>query len=172
MNIIVGSNNKAKVNAVRSVFSNEIVIGHAVPSLVSAQPFSDTETKKGAINRATQCASLEPNVVGIGLEGGVMYMEKELYLCNWGALVTDDKQLYTASGARIRLSKEITKGLENGEELGNLIDDYIQKKNVRNYEGTIGIFTNGLISRKEMFSHVVTLLKGQWEYDKLKRSNN
>lgn len=170
MKIVIGSNNKAKVNAVRAVFPNETVVSHNAPSFVSSQPFSDEETMEGAINRAKQSAFIDSNAIGIGLEGGVMYVEKQLYLCNWGALVTNDKQLYTASGARILLPNEIAKELETGGELGDLIDHYAQKEDVRSNEGAIGIFTNDLISRKDLFRHVVTLLKGQWEYDELKRS--
>lgn len=49
-------------------------------------------------------------------------------------------------------------------ELGDIMDDYSMRKEVRNKEGAIGIFTNDLISRKEMFSHIMKLLRGQWEY--------
>lgn len=170
MKIVVGSNNKTKVNAVRAAFPNETVVSQETPSLVSSQPFSDEETMTGAINRAKQSATAESGIIGIGLEGGVMYVEKQLYLCNWGALVTNDKQLYRASGARILLPNEIVRDLESGEELGDLIDDYAKKEDVRKNEGAIGIFTNNLVSRKAMFYHVVTLLKGQWEFDQIKRS--
>lgn len=44
------------------------------------------------------------------------------------------------------------------------MDAYTKKENVRSQEGAIGIFTNNLISRESMFTHVVQLLKGQYDF--------
>ncbi len=163
MNIIVGSTNPAKVNAVKEVFYEKMVDSKVVPSHVSPQPFSDDETRQGAINRAVACTSSD--TMGIGLEGGVMYVEEQLFLCNWGALVIPDQTIFTASGARIPLPKEIDIQLEHGMELGDIMNAYAKRKNVGKKEGAIGIFTNEMISRQTMFSHVVKLLRGQWEYN-------
>jgi non-canonical (house-cleaning) NTP pyrophosphatase len=46
------------------------------------------------------------------------------------------------------------------------MDDYAQTENVRKNEGAVGIFTNGLINRSEMFSHIMNLLVGQFHYQK------
>lgn len=162
MNIVIGSKNPTKIKAVEEVFPEAYISSKDVSSKVSAQPFSDEETKEGAINRAKQCATKD--TIGIGLEGGVMYVRDELYLCNWGALVSEDNQVYTASGARILLPREINESLKSGKELGDIMDVYAKREGVRNKEGAIGIFTNDLISRSEMFTHVVKLLRGQWEY--------
>lgn len=163
MKIIIGSKNPTKVNAVSEVFKGEEVIGLSVSSDVSAQPFSDEETRQGAINRAIYCAESETNVIGIGLEGGVMYVEDNLYLCNWGAMVMPDGQIWTASGARILLPKEIETQLTTGMELGEIMDDYTKKTGISKKEGAIGVFTNNLVTRQDMFMQVVILLKGQWE---------
>ncbi|GIO28823.1 DUF84 family protein [Ornithinibacillus bavariensis] len=164
MNIIVGSKNPTKVNAVQAIFEDADVKGIEVPSLVSAQPFSDEETMEGAINRAKQCANSRSGSVGIGLEGGVMYVRDELYLCNWGALVTPTGEVFVASGARVVLPKNIEIELKKGVELGIIMDEYAHKKGVSKKEGAIGIFTNGLLNRMDMFSQVVVLLKGQWDF--------
>lgn len=165
MNIIIGSTNPTKIKAVQEVFPLHSVSSKHVPSNVSPQPYSDEETRKGAINRALQCSkSNSEDTIGIGLEGGVMYMDNQLYLCNWGALVTQDSTVYTSSGARIILPEEFSEPLKNGMELGDIVDRYAKKEGVRKKEGAIGIFTDELISRQEMFAHVVKLLRGQWEY--------
>ncbi|WP_164668325.1 DUF84 family protein [Virgibacillus doumboii] len=168
MRVIIGSKNPAKIQAVQDVFSNDEVSGIDVPSNVSAQPFSDSETREGAINRALQCIENESSDIGIGLEGGVMYVDNQLLLCNWGALVTKDKKIFTASGARIPLPVEFDKDLQNGTELGDIMDGYARKKDVRKNEGAIGIFTNNHISRKEMFVHVAKLVYGQWDFQQQK----
>jgi len=164
MNILVGSKNPTKIKAVSEVFPEAQVTSLDVESDVSPQPFSDEETRLGAINRAKSCIEYNSDALGIGLEGGVMYVDNQLYLCNWGALVTADEQIYTASGARILLPKEIEVQLKAGLELGDVMDHYAQKTGVRIKEGAIGVFTNQLVLRGEMFTHVVKLLRGQWEY--------
>jgi inosine/xanthosine triphosphatase len=164
LKICVGSKNPTKVGAVEEIFPEAAVDFAVVSSRVSPQPMSDEETRSGAINRALECRKASPDVYGIGLEGGVMFIGDTCYLCNWGAMATPEGNIFTASGARIVLPEEISQKLKDGKELGEIMDSFAQRKEVRNKEGAIGIFTNDLISRKEMFSHVVKLLRGQWEY--------
>lgn len=164
MKVLVGSKNITKIDAVKTVFSEDEILALNIPSGVDQQPLTDIETRKGAINRAKQCVKGSSNAIGIGLEGGVMKLANELYLCNWGALVTSTGKVYTASGARIVLPNVITEELKKGMELGLIMEAYTKREQIGTKEGTIGVFTNQLISRKEMFIHVVTLLKGQWKY--------
>ncbi|UOR11886.1 DUF84 family protein [Halobacillus amylolyticus] len=162
MRIYIGSLNPTKIDSVKQIFIDDEVVGVEAQSKVAAQPFSDQETLEGAVNRARECAAIKKSDIGIGLEGGVMEIEDELYLCNWGALIDQKENVYKASGARLPLPDEIKKGLQTGRELGDLIDAYTQKTDVRKHEGAIGVFTEGLVQREEMFKHVVKLLKGQW----------
>lgn len=166
MKVAVGSKNPAKINAVKEAFKAypfEIISVDA-PSGVSDQPMTDEETIKGAINRAIQAAELSEAGIGVGLEGGVQQTPYGLMLCNWGALAVKGMQPIIAGGARIPLPDEISQQLLNGAELGPVMDQYAQKKNVRKNEGAVGIFTNGQINRSEMFTHVMKLLAGQYEY--------
>lgn len=168
MQIVIGSKNIAKIKAVQSVFQTETIISLQVPSHVSPQPFSDKETRLGAMNRALECANLYPDSYCIGLEGGVMYVEKDLFLCNWGAFITPNKQIFTASGARIKLPDYIKADLISGKELGEVMGQFTKNEDVRHKEGAIGVFTNNEITRESMFAHVIHLLKGQWLYYKEK----
>lgn len=165
MNAAIASKNPSKINAVSSVLKNiEWPVDLSAvdaESEVSPQPFSLQETRQGAVNRAK-------NAVGefdfaIGLEGGVYEMEGTLYLCNWGALATQDGRLFTAAGAQIPLPPEIAAGLYTGIELGPVMDDYANESGIRQHKGAIGILTDGLVNRGEMFSHVVKLLIGQYQ---------
>lgn len=164
MKVIIGSMNNTKVEAVKEVFPSDQVLSYSAKSSISAQPFSDEETRLGAINRAKDCVAMAPDAMGIGLEGGVMDIKGQLFLCNWGALIDLKQRVHTASGARILLPKEVSEPLREGVELGDVMDSYVEMQGVRHNEGAIGIFTNNLVSRKDMFLHVVTLLRGQWEY--------
>ncbi len=163
----IASKNPAKINAVSSVFKNmEWSVDLAAvdsDSEVSAQPFSQQETRQGAINRSKN--ALGDFDIAIGLEGGVYELEGMLYLCNWGALATQEGQLYTAAGAQIPLPEEIAVGLRVGTELGPIMDDYANEIGIRQHKGAIGIFTSGLVNRGEMFGHIVKLLIGQYQRD-------
>ncbi|MGG5252563.1 DUF84 family protein [Neobacillus sp. SM06] len=166
MKIVIGSKNPAKIQAVQNVFqaAEAEFISLDIPSGVSEQPFSDEETIQGAINRAKNALKSGEGDIGIGLEGGVQETSQGLILCNWGALATTEFDPFIAGGARVLLPIEIANRLRAGEELGPVMDDYAKKQNVRKTEGAIGIFTNGKISRAEMFTHIMGMLVGQYEY--------
>lgn len=165
MKIIVGSENKTKLAAVETVFPNMSVITHKVPSDVSAQPMTDEETRQGAVNRARYAQATIPGSIGIGLEGGIMDLEGEVFLCNWGALVTAEQEVITAAGARIKLPNSFHAALAKGKELSDIMEEFTQKADIRNKEGAIGIFTNNEVTRTALFIHLVTLLKGQYAYN-------
>lgn len=166
MKVLIGSRNPTKINAVKHVFEQYTVEGIDSPSKVSNQPTTDEETILGAINRAKFCHKRNKDVLSIGLEGGVMLINEELYLCNWGVLISPGGKVFKASGARIRLPDEFITDLFAGVELSVLVDNYSNKQNTREFEGAISIFTEGEINRTELFEHVVRLLKGQYEHAK------
>lgn len=170
MKIVIGTKNPAKIQAVQAVFEDyhPEYITVEVPSGVSEQPFSDEETIKGAVNRALSALDIGKGDIGIGLEGGVHEYESGLFLCNWGALAVKGEAPIIAGGARIPLPVEIASKLRVGEELGPVMDDYANKENIRKKEGAIGILTNGQVDRAEMFTHVMKLLIGQYEYKREK----
>lgn len=171
LKIIIGSHNPAKIAAVKNVFAsyNAEYIPLDVSSGVSSMPFSDDETIKGAENRALASLESGKGDMGIGLEGGVQETTQGLFLSNWGALAVKDMPPIIAGGARILLPEEIAVRLRAGEELGPVMDDYARKQNVRKKEGAIGIFTSGYIDRTDMFTHIMKLLAGQYDY---KRDRN
>ncbi|MBT2683976.1 DUF84 family protein [Bacillus sp. ISL-37] len=166
MQVAVGSKNPAKINAVKEAFKEYEyeIISFDAESGVSEQPMSDEETIKGAVNRAIQAAEIGEAEIGIGLEGGVQQTPYGLMLCNWGALAAKGMDPIISGGARIPLPDEIAQQLLMGAELGPVMDEYAKKQNVRKNEGAVGIFTNGQINRSEMFTHVMKLLVGQYEY--------
>ncbi len=166
MKIVVGSTNPAKVQAVINIYKEAEVISLQVESGVSEQPFSDEETMNGAVNRARNCLLEKGADIGIGLEGGVVKMERGLFVCNWGAMATKDGNIFIAGGARIPLPGMIADRLEDGEELGPVMDDFTKKANIRKKEGAIGVFTNERITRADMFGNIMEMLAGQYEYKK------
>lgn len=168
MQIVVGTKNKAKLKAVevvvqKTLVANVSVVGLDVPSNVSEQPFSDEETRLGAINRAIAAREQSGATIGFGLEGGVKWLGSELYLCNWAALASE-QGIYTAAGAQIPLPIEIATALLQGEELGPIMDRYTNTEDTRQHAGAIGVFTDGLIDRAQMFEPIIEMLVGQYRY--------
>ncbi|WP_339172909.1 DUF84 family protein [Anoxybacillus sp. FSL W8-1294] len=169
MKIAVGTKNNTKVKAVKAVFheAHHAIIASDVQPNVSKQPFSDEETLQGAIERATLAVHEQQAHIGIGLEGGVFAARNgTVWLCNWGALVDRDGVVVVAGGARIPLPAEISEQLKTGKELAEVIDEYADRRDVRSNEGAIGILTNGAIDRTTMYTHIVYMLKGQYEHKK------
>ncbi|GEM05867.1 NTPase [Halolactibacillus miurensis] len=162
MEIVLGSKNKAKQQAVMEVFKDAVIHTTDAPSDVSAQPFSDQETLTGAINRSIFSRNTLEHGIGIGLEGGIMEIKGQLYLTNWGALTDETHQIYVASGARVPIPSPIADALKPGIELGDVMEKYTQDHHIRHHQGAIGIFTDGLITRDKMFEHVLLQLKGQY----------
>ncbi|MET3697224.1 inosine/xanthosine triphosphatase [Bacillus oleivorans] len=172
MKVAVGSNNPAKLGAVKKALEQiqVIVIGVDVPSGVTAQPFSDQETMQGAIERAKNAKSKASADIGIGLEGGVYQQGNQIYVCNWGALSWEGGIL-TAGGARIPLPDAIAVKLLQGHELGPIMDEYTQEKGIRYSKGAVGVFTSAWVTREEMFEHVVKLLVGQYMFVQKKEND-
>lgn len=158
----VGSKNRAKVHAVQDVLIQEHieVVSVAALSQVAAQPFSDDETKEGAVNRARGALDATEADFGFGLEGGVSEWQGTLYLCNWGELATRSGQLYTAAGLRLPLPTDIAALLYDGLELSKALKQAVPHVDVS--QGAVGYLTNGLLTRKTMFSEVVRACYGQY----------
>lgn len=162
--VAVGSTNRTKIKAVQTVFPASDVIPVDTASNVSPQPVGDVETQTGAKNRAIAARNETEATIGIGLEGGIDTIDNQLYLCNWGVLVTEDEEMFCASGARIQLPLSFQEALLNRTELSTLMNEYQNRTDIRHQEGAVGIFSNGELDRSEMFGQVVQLLKGQMSY--------
>ena len=168
MKVAIGTLNKAKTAAVENIINNHFVnvqyIHKNVKSGVSEQPFSNEETRNGAINRAINALNETGATYSFGLEGGVHEIDGIMYCVNWGAVALKKGTIYTAQGASFMLPEEIANRLREGKELGPVMDEFTNTQNIRHTEGAVGIFTKGLIDRKSMFEHIVTLLVGQVYY--------
>ena len=162
--LYLGTTNPAKVNAVKEVLSDFEVVSISVNSGVDKQPKSDEETIQGAINRAL---SLPSDGLRMGLEAGVTIHQDRLYLINWGALIDQDGKIFTAGGTRIELPKYVKDKIFNeGEELADVMGEVFKDSDIRKKQGAIGIYTCGLVNRKDIFTHIVKLLYGQYLFDK------
>ena len=169
MKVYIGSKNIVKINATKEVLEpyGFEVIGVDVDSKVSAQPKCDAETLQGAYNRAK---ALPCNEFRIGLEAGIEMLDDQMYLTNFGVLIDPNDNVYKAGGTRIVLPKEIAKLiLEDKLELSDAMETYFNTLDIKHKEGAIGYFTNNLVVRIDIFTHIVKLLYGQYLFHTMKQ---
>ena len=165
MRIGIGSKNPTKVKAVEEMAFTlgAWVEAFEVPSKVSPQPLSDEETQRGALERARGCLDFGVDI-GMGLEGGVEMEGDKLYLTSFGALVDSQGLSFTCKAPRILMPSCFIPALLQGRELSTLMEEFSKIENIHQKEGAVGIFTKGLISRKELFGYLCKILMGQYLY--------
>lgn len=117
----------------------------AVDSGVGDQPVGDDESIRGATNRAER--ALADRDLGVGLEGGVAEGPDGWYLIMWTA-ATDGEETHLGCGPRLRLPDRITERVQDGEELGPVMDDVIGETGVKRNQGAAGVLTDGIIDRE------------------------
>ncbi|WP_144210883.1 inosine/xanthosine triphosphatase [Shewanella donghaensis] len=167
LTIIVGSNNPVKINAAKvaigQYFPEHSIIctGMHAPSLVADQPMTDEETKLGAINRAEFCQSqyIQHNQTAdffIAMEGGVDNFEHGPATFAYMAII-HNQQLSVGRSALLPLPAKVYQALEQGEELGHVMDRLFKTHNIKQKGGAIGLLTHGLATRESIYTQAIIL---------------
>ena len=151
--IVVGSTNPAKTEAVRTMceraFPGSHVVGVDVPSGVRAQPIGADETSRGALQRARAALGAVADArLALGLEGGV---DEAGGLINCVALVERGGREHLTWGVRFPLPPRIAARALQGEELGTVMDEVSGLTGSKRKLGAVGILTNGLFTREQMW---------------------
>ena len=176
MHIFVGSHNPVKINAVTvaasETWSAATVKGYDVPSGVNEQPIGDEMTKQGALNRAQAVledglaeygdALESEEVLGVGLEGGVVEMFDQMWSTVWVVVVDRDGTVAEANGARFVVPEVVANKIRNGEEMGPVVAQLTGHSDVRKKQGFIGVLTNGFVDRTEEYSGIAKMALGVW----------
>lgn len=151
--IAIGSTNPAKTSAAKAIcekaFPGCTVVPIDVPSGVREQPIGTRETSTGARNRARAAlAAVEGARMGVGFEGGV---DPDGSLINCVAVVETAGRENITWGVRFPLPPAVVARVLNGEELGPVMDDVSGRTESKKHLGAIGILSNGLFTRAEMW---------------------
>jgi len=168
MKVLVGSQNPAKLEASREVFSkyfdNVKVVGINVNSKVPNQPIGN-ETFEGAKNRASELKRIneEKKLSGeffVGIEGGVMKGFSRWFA--FGAVCIMDKRGRVGFGASpyFELPKRIVDQITKCVELGKVMERITGDVNIKYHSGAIGFLTRNKMTLKELYMHglVVSLI--------------
>lgn len=164
--VIVGSENPSKLKAVQLGFQavfpeHEFVFLTAeVSSNVSRQPMDDQETLTGARNRAHNarqaCTQAD---YWVGLEGGLSALdggEESLAAYSW-IYIFGKSQTGFARSASYLLPNKIADLIRQGMEQGEADDLVFGQANSKQASGGVGLLTNDLITRAELYAMAVKL---------------
>ncbi len=163
--VALGSTNPAKrralESALASLFGDERppVTCLEVASGVSAQPWGDEQTRRGAANRARAALAGAPAsaAVGIGLEGGVARDGGALWAFSWTVAVSRSGERSAARSAAFALPREVAALLDDGLELGEAMDRLYGVRASKRSLGAVGLLTGGGLDRAELYAQPVLL---------------
>ncbi len=161
MQIAIGSTNPVKTNASRcvllEVYPDATFTTLAVESGVSAQPWGESETRQGALNRARHALQITDADMAIGLEGGVQEIEFGLFTCAWCAIVDRSQRVGLGGSSAVRLPDVVADAIRSGIELGTAMDQLTGQHNTKHGQGAIGLLTNGLSSRQAAYEALIKM---------------
>jgi len=157
--VAVGSKNPTKVEATRRAFRRAFgrvrVIGLEVDSGVSHQPMSASESIRGAINRAKRAIELLRADFGVGIEGGAARLCGRWFTTGFVAIASRDGRISLGTSGWFECPARIVDEMKKGKELAEIMSEITGRKNVKEGEGAIGIFTRGHVSRTDLYEHGV-----------------
>jgi len=157
--ILVGSKNPVKIDAAKEAFLkyyDEVeAVGISVNSDVSDQPRNE-EVYNGARNRIGHLKEINKSEnlnadFFVGIEGGIEHKFDRWF--SFGCMCIHDKNGNESFGTspHFELPEEVLQRLLKREELGHVMDEIMQAENSKQKGGAIGFFTNGKMTRKELY---------------------
>jgi len=160
MEILVGSTNPVKIKAVKKVFAtvfdSVVVKGVAVESGVSDQPWGWEEGFKGAKQRAENCFKKKSKIdFGVGLEGTMIDYSFGTTTTGIAVVIDKKRKMGIGTSGQLFLPENIVSEVKKGVELGKVLENFSQIKNIKQKEGAFGYFTKGLISRNKGYQQAV-----------------
>lgn len=158
MKIIISTENRAKIEAVETVFRQvwtELeIISEKFPSNVAEQPLSENEGIQGAINRANNSKQKYPEAdYFVGMEGYVDSNEYGMFLAGAVAVIRNDGAIGIGISAKMQLPDFIKDKINQGAELGPVMKELVNdvEENIKHHDGTNGILSKGLYDRVDEF---------------------
>ncbi|NWG15481.1 MAG: inosine/xanthosine triphosphatase [Chloroflexi bacterium] len=161
--LVIASTNPVKIEAARrgfaAIFPDETFAarGLSVPSGVGAQPMSDDETYRGALNRARNARQGAADAdFWVGIEGGIEERHGEMLAFAW-VVVLSGRRAGSSRTATFTLPDAIADLVRQGVELGAADDIVFGRSNSKQANGAVGILTADAIDRTAYYEHAVIL---------------
>jgi len=170
--IYVGSGNKVKIKAVKTVFNRIfpkgkiIVKGFEVKSGVDDQPFGN-DTIIGAINRAKAVCKIserkgknvqDPDFC-VGIEAGLIWKGKLRYYFDVQYCAVMDKmgKLTIGHGSGFQYPDKVIAEVKKGRSIGDAMEDLTGIDNIGSKKGAIGFLTKNLLDRTSLTEQAVLM---------------
>ena len=163
LRIIVGSKNPVKVGCTREAFTQAfgkvgVVEGVDALSNIPAQPRSEEETLLGAKNRASHAKTLVPEAdYWVGIEGGVDEDSQGMYAFAWIYVVHQSGKCSQSKTGTFYLPPKVVTLIREGMELGHADDLVFQAQNSKQKGGSVGLLTQGIITREAYYQQAMVL---------------
>ncbi|MBV7316987.1 inosine/xanthosine triphosphatase [Shewanella sp. NIFS-20-20] len=160
--ILVGSTNPIKVAAAKAALS--LIYPHyqidcqgmKAPSGVSDQPMTAAETRLGALNRVRYCQQHQQADFYIAMEGGVDMFDDGPATFAYIVIGHGD-QISVNRSASLPLPLQVYAALQQGQELGHVMDALFNTVNIKQAGGAIGLLTNGVADRQGNYTQAIVL---------------
>ena len=155
--IKVASTNPAKIKAVASAFAELFpderldVQGIAVPSGVADQPMSSAETLLGAMNRVAELADTAADF-RVAIEAGL----DDDFTFAW-MVIEHQGKIGKARSASLMLPPAALSQLQQGKELGDVMDTMFNQDNIKQKGGAIALLTHNKLSRSSVYHQALIL---------------
>lgn len=148
----------AAKGAFLKMFPNEEIefVQASIDSGVSDQPMSNEETKRGALNRATNAKLSVPDAdYWVGQEGGLIDEGDCLRSVPWMCIINKAGKISTEHAASFTILPEIEKLVRDGMELSDASDIYFKTESIGKKGGSIALMTNGAIDRAHYYEQAL-----------------
>lgn len=173
--VICASQNPVKLEAARRAFGRMLpeaearVQGIAVESTVSAQPRTSEETLRGAEARASRAREIRPEAdFWLGIEGGIDEEHAAMEAFAWVVVLSPRGWGRSRSGSFL-LPPPVAELVRSGMELGEADDRVFGRRDSKRKEGAIGLLTDGVVDRTDLYEHAVVLSLVPFRRDELYR---
>lgn len=176
--VIVGTGNDKKVEAVREVWINypsiqpHAVLKMDVPSGVHKQPRTLEETFIGACNRATLARGNAEDVLGVGIESGIM--DSPLGYLNFTAVViSDGARFHYGTSPGFPLPDDVIRRIfEDDQEVDEAVyaAGLSDLKDIGQHDGILAVLTAGRVTRKDYIKPALQMALISLEQSHLYRS--
>ncbi|MDJ0653012.1 MAG: inosine/xanthosine triphosphatase [Xanthomonadales bacterium] len=161
--VVVASTNPVKLEAVRLAFGRMFTdrafefATVSVPSGVSDQPASSTETREGACRRAEAARIAAPNAsYWVGIEGGIEDTTDGMAAFAW-VVIESEQRRGQGRTATFFLPQRVAELVRGGMELGHADDLVFGRVNSKQQDGAIGLLTGGVINRTTLYEPGVVM---------------
>jgi inosine/xanthosine triphosphatase len=120
-------------------------------------PLGEAAIRSGALARARAALEQTDAEIAFGLEGGAIVDRDHAWLTGHVVALARDGRMGEAAWGRMLLPIAAAERVQNGDELGDVIDDLFGAKESKRHAGAIGLLTDGAVSRTDAFADHVAM---------------